>query len=587
MRDRLFFTPIRELRIMAYTLETAFAELLKEGSPYQTGTETIRGVESTIFSNAPNSLHDLYTTALTLHGDKDFLVYEDERWTHKEAYEDASRLAQQLKSEFGVEPGDRVAIAMRNYPELVLSLMAATSIGAVAVPMNAWWTSSELEYALNDCSAKVVVADVERLERLESILDKVPAKTIGVRTDASKFTNCRCIKEMLQAAPSAEMPAHDIHTDDNALILYTSGTTGHPKGALSSHRSIVSALLNFEVSVFARAMVSPTNSVGSDTKFPPATLIAVPLFHVTGLHTQVLLSFRIGRKVVLMYKWDPEKALELIERERVTMFTGVPTMGQELMNTPSWGKRDVSSLKDIASGGAPKPPEQIKQFAKKNPSGRPGQGYGLTETNAVGAVINGDDYITRPASVGQPTYPMVQARIVDEQGNELPTGERGEVCFKSVCLIKEYFNKPEATAKAIKDGWFNTGDIGYLDEEGFLFLVDRAKDLIIRGGENISCSEVEAALYEHPGIDEVAVFGVPDDRLGETVAAMVLLKPGTEVSSEELIAHAADRIAKFKVPQYVWFTDSQLTRGATGKILKREIKKAAIEKYLQPELAEA
>jgi len=574
---------------MSNSLSEAFESLTQPGAPYATTTALINGHEQTVFESPPQTLHDIFYSAVLGHADKDFLVYQGERWTFKEGYEEAARLALQLQQQFNVEVGDRVAIAMRNYPELVLTLMAASSIGAVPVPMNAWWTGPELEYALNDCSAKVLVADVERLERLETVIDQVKLETIAVRTDSTQFTRCHSYSQLIESAPSSTMPVADIDADSNGLILYTSGTTGHPKGALSTHRAVISALLNFECNVLANVIANAKNSLPADEskekpaaqkEYQAAVLVPIPLFHVTGLHTQLLLSFRPGRKVVLMHKWDPEVAIDLIEKERINFFTGVPTMSQELIQSPSWKTRDVSSLKNVTSGGAARPTDHVRNFSEKAKGKTPGQGYGLTETNALGCLITGEDYLQRPNSVGKPSAPMVTVKIIDENGKTLPNKQKGEVCIRSASLIKEYWNKLEATQEAFKDGWFRTGDIGYLDDEGYVFLVDRAKDIIIRGGENIACTEVEEALYEHEAVCEVAVFAVPDERLGETVAAMVYLNEGTQANADELKAFAQERIAKFKVPEYVWFTDEKLQRGATGKILRREIRDAAVKQYL-------
>jgi len=301
---------------------------------------------------------------------------------------------------------------------------------------------------------------------------------------------------------------------------------------------------------------------------------------VTGLIVQLFLSYRVARKVSLIYKWDPEVALDIIEKEKVTAFTGVPTMSRELIEHPSWDLRDTSSLKDLATGGAPRPAEQVKQFTKKASKIRPGQGYGLTETCGLGASINAEDYTARPTSVGKPSYPLVTMKIVDESGQSLPSGERGEICIKSSTVIKGYWNMPEATKKEFVGGWFFSGDIGYLDEEGYLFIVDRAKEIIIRGGENISCSEVESAIYEHPDVIEACVFGVPHDRLGEAVATMIYAQPGSSLADKSVREHLVDRLSKFKIPEHIWFTNEQLTRGATGKIQKRDIKAKAIEEYL-------
>jgi acyl-CoA synthetase (AMP-forming)/AMP-acid ligase II len=285
-----------------------------------------------------------------------------------------------------------------------------------------------------------------------------------------------------------------------------------------------------------------------------------------------MLSLVIGRKMVIMHKWDAQEALRLIEQERITWFNGVPTMSAELQAAAETTSRDVSSLTEIMAGGAARPPDQVKKISGTFKKSAPGIGYGLTETNALGTVNAGALYIARPDSAGRVVPAVTQFRIVGEDGSALPAGARGELCIKSPANIVGYWNKPEATAEAFVEGWFHTGDVAYLDEEGFLYIVDRIKDIIIRGGENISCLEVEAAIYAHPGVHEVAVFGLPDTRLGEIVGAAVVVRTGVELTADELRADLGKHLASFKIPARIWFRTEQLPRIASGKIFKRQIK---------------
>jgi long-chain acyl-CoA synthetase len=370
----------------------------------------------------------------------------------------------------------------------------------------------------------------------------------------------------------APLPDVDVGPHDDAMILYTSGTTGDPKGAVSTHRAVMSALTAFACRSVVNAVMKGPERSDAPKPYPTAFILVVPLFHVTGLVPVMLGAVLGGSKLVMMYKWNPERALELIERERVTTFVGVPTMSWDLLESPDFASRDTSSLVSVGGGGAPAPPELVRRIDKSFSRGRPSIGYGMTETNAYGPQNIGDDYVRKPTSAGR-TVPIMQVRIADNAGRELTRGEVGEIQFKGPNLIRGYWNKPEATAETfVEGGWLRTGDIGRMDDEGFVYVEDRAKDMVIRAGENIYCAEVEAAIYEHPAVYEAAVFGIPHERLGEELVAAVVLRPGESVSVEDLRAHVGERLAAFKVPSKVVMMEEQLPRGATGKILKRELR---------------
>ncbi|MEM7340868.1 MAG: class I adenylate-forming enzyme family protein [Actinomycetota bacterium] len=555
---------------MTMTWDEAATAVTGPGGPFELVDGDVNGVPTKLYAACPNSLRDLFGIA-ALHGDKPYLVYEDEPWSYAELMAQISSVAHALVHDLGVSKGDRVAIAMRNYPEWIVAFAATTSVGAIAVALNAWWVTDELQYGLDDSGASVVVVDAERLERLKPIRDQMAAKIVAVRTPAADLpAGVLAYDDM--AATGQPMPEVVIGPDDDATILYTSGTTGFPKGAVSSHRAVLSALLGFatrgaitgaiEAAETGEAPVPPEN---------PAIILCVPLFHVTGLVPVMMGTFVSGSRLVMMHRWDPERALELIERERVTQFVGVPTMSWELLESPDFEMRDTSSLISVGGGGAPAPPELVRRIEDEIATARPGIGYGMTETNALGPQNAGDDYVKRPTSAGR-AVPSMEVRVVDPEGNPVPTGERGEICFKGANLIRGYWNKPEATAETIRNGWLHSGDIGWLDEDGFIYVADRIKDMVLRGGENIYCAEVEAVIYEHPAVYEAAVFGVPHERLGEEVAAAVMTKPGESVGVAELQAFIGERLAKFKVPTHVRIVNEQLPRNASGKILKREIR---------------
>ncbi len=551
-------------------LEETVEQLTAVGAPFELDEVEIAGVSYRNYATMPANLGDYYKFMLA-HGEKDFAVYQDERYTFNQGYQHSAEFAAALLDSYGIQKGDRVAILARNSPQWLMAFMGTTAAGAVAVPMNSWWTTEELDYGFEDSGAKVVVADRARANRLLPIAEKHGLQIISIDAFDGFEMSHRPFDALLEQYAGREMPEVAVAADDHASIMYTSGSTGHPKGALSSHRGVLTALYSWMLMGTASKMAAVDTPQDGEA-FPPSALLTVPLFHCTGSHSAFLLSLIVGRKLVIMYKWDTDEALRLIETERVTYFNGVPTMSAELQVAAATSERDVSSLTDIYSGGAARPPDQVDKLAKTFKKSSPGSGYGLTETNALGAINTGAFYLARPTSTGRAVPAATDFRIIDTEGESLATGERGEVCMKTPANVLGYWNKPEATAEAFVDGWFHTGDVGYLDEDGFLFIVDRIKEIIIRGGENISCIEVEAGIYNHPAVEEVAVFGLPDERLGEVVAAVVVLREGCTLSAEQLREFLADHLAVFKIPAHLWFPKDKLPRIASGKIFKRELK---------------
>jgi len=543
--------------------------LTAQGQPFEVNTVHLEGVEYRNFATLPANLGQYFLVMLQ-HAQKDFAVYLDERYTYAQGYQHSSEFGAALVQRYGLAKGDRVAILSRNNPQWMMAFIGITSVGGVAVPMNAWWTTEELDYGFADSGARIVVADRTRVERLVPIIKKHSLQIISIDDCSGLGVEHTPFAELLQGFAGASMPEVPVSLEDHATIMYTSGSTGHPKGAVSSHRGVLSALYSWMCLGVATKMAGTQET--RDAGLPPAALVTIPLFHCTGSHSAFMLSLVVGRKMVIMHKWDAQEALRLIEQERITWFNGVPTMSAELQAAAESTSRDISSLTEIMAGGAARPPDQVKKISGTFKKSAPGIGYGLTETNALGTVNAGAFYIARPDSAGRAVPAVTQFRVVGEDGRELLPGERGELCIKSPANILGYWNKPEATAQAFVDGWFHTGDVAYLDEDGFLYIVDRIKDIIIRGGENISCLEVEAAIYAHPGVHEVAVFGLPDARLGEIVGAAVVVRPGVELTADELRAELGKHLASFKIPARIWFRTEQLPRIASGKIFKRQIK---------------
>ena len=523
------------------------------------------------YQHAPGSMRDLWLLGQGF-ADQEYIVYGDERWTFNEARQIVASFANWLQAQ-GIGPGDRVAIALRNYPEWIFAYWAVISVGGVVVGMNAWWVADEMAYALKDSEPKVLVADDQRL----AVYADIASDFEGLQVVAVRETDPPLPATAWDDAvrEPGELPMPDIQPNDDACIFYTSGTTGRPKGAQLTHRGCVHNIMNVAAmgQIFATTQaMNRGETVDAPVSAPAATsLVATPLFHVTANNCVMHGATLSGGKLVLMYKWDTSDALKLIEREKVNTLSAVPMMTRELLAHPDFADYDTSSLNSLGGGGAAMHPDLPGKVVETTQRAKPAQGYGMTEVCGLTTYTTGDLFLSRPESCG-PLVPTLEGKIVNEAGESLPVGEAGELLVKGAPVIKGYLNRPEATAETIVDGWLHTGDIGYFDEDGFLYLVDRAKDMILRGGENIYCAEVEGALYTHPAVLETVAFAVPDDRLGEEVGVAVHLKPDAMMDAAGLREHMGTRLAAFKVPKYVWFLAEPLPRNANGKFLKRELR---------------
>ena len=552
------------------TIAETHAALTAAPSMFEMEEADVFGSRLRVWKYAPASLR-VILEASRARGATPFIVYEDEVLTFEEHFRAVAHLASILMSRYDVHKGDRVAIAMRNFPEWSIAFWAATAIGAIVVPLNAWWSADELEYGLQDSGSKVLFVDDERLERLVDVLPGLDVATIVARSPADKSApGVERWEDVLGDVPAdAELPAVELEPEDLATIFYTSGTTGRPKGALGTHRNICGNLLSLAFGApraQVRAGKEPESTPGQNVY-----LLSVPFFHATGCHSVLVANVAAGGKLVLMHKWDAERALELIERERVTTFGGVPAMVWQVLQSPSFETRDISSVQSIGYGGAPAAPELVRRIEQLFPGRIPSNGYGLTETSSVTTLNSGIDYLRKPDSVGA-AVAVCDVRVVDDAGNDLPTGEVGELLIRGPNVVKGYWNKPDATEAAFGGGWFRSGDLARLDDEGFVYIVDRAKDMVIRGGENVYCVEVEAVLFEHPDIADAAVIGVPHQVLGEEVGAVVVPRPGSGLAADDLRTHVAARLAAFKVPAYVYFRTEPLPRNPAGKVLKRDLR---------------
>ena len=547
-------------------IEAAFEGMSQPGGMLETQDFVKNGVALPTIARAPATLADYIGHFCNQNKDAEFLVDGDLRMTFGEAYAAARALAGGLIANKGIEVGDRVGIGARNSANWVVAYMGILMAGGVATLLNGWWQGSEFAEAIALVDCKLVLADPKRAARLEG-------HDIG-RTELFIYDNSKPPLEAfadLIGGAAAEMPLPVLTGDDKATILFTSGSTGRSKGAWSTHRAVVQATMNYVGATLVLLQLATAR--GEAPKYPPSTLMNVPLFHVTAEVPMLLQGFALGRKLVLMRKWDAEEAMRLIERERITYFTGVPLMSIELATHPKRDDYDLSSCTVMAAGGAPRPTEHVSKIKAMMKDGGPGLGYGLTETNGVGCANFSDNYIEKPESTGTPTPPVVELAILDDDGNHLPQGDRGEICIRSVANFEGYWNNEEATREAYTDDlFFRTGDIGYVDPDGYLYIVDRKKDIIIRGGENIACTEVEAAAYEHDDVVELSVFGIQDDLYGEVVGMIYLAREEADLSPEDLKAFLGERLAKFKVPAFIWQADGPLPRLGTQKIDRKTLR---------------
>ena len=523
-------------------MDATMAAMTAEGGPLALGSIERFGQQLPIIAGAPPTLTAYFDHYCQQFADTEFLVAGDERLTFADAHAKAREVAAALVSGFGVKKGDRIGIAARNSPSWIVLYMGILMAGGVATLLNGWWQAEELQAGVDDVGCTIVFADPPRCKRLAQI-DGLAARV--VEFDDFQPLGTALAPIVATGSGTAELP--QLGPDDHATILFTSGSTGQSKGALSTHRQVTQGVFNYLGS--AMMMLALAAQDGQPASgLQPSTLLNVPLFHVTAEVPVMLQSFAIGRKLVLMPKWDAEEAMRLIQQEKITYFVGVPLMSFEMLNHPNRRNYDLSSVADIAAGGAPRPAEHVKRIDEEM-EGAPLIGYGLTETNGVGTGNWRSNYLAKPNSAGRPSMPLVDLAILDDAGRPVAQGERGEVAIRSAANFQEYWGKPEATAACYTpDGYFLTGDIGYLDEDGYMFIVDRKKDIIIRGGENISCQEVEAALYEHPQVAEAAVFGLPDEKYGEVPGAVIHLARAGAVTTEDLVTFLHQHIAAFKIP---------------------------------------
>ncbi len=553
----------------ALSLAEAHARLTAPGAAFETTEITVRGVPMLVWKHAPATAAEAFARARR-HGGCEFLVYQDERISY-EGFARASLVVARLLATRGIAKGDRVALAMRNLPEWPVVFMGALLAGAIAVPLNAWWSGPELEFALRDSGARFLFADPESLARIKyPVAEQIFAEQIFVSRAGNPPPGATQLEEVIgvssqwQDLPDRPMPAVTLSPEDDATIFYTSGTTGATKGALGTHRSLTT-------NIFAMPFSNARNALrwGSEiAKGQRTTLLAVPFFHVIGSLSVLLPNMAAGGKLVLIRKFEPREALALIAREKVTVTGGVPAVALSLLEAAC--DQDLSSLQLVTYGGAPSP-ASLPEAIRTRFGAMPGQGWGMTETSATCTSHSGEDYLRRPTSCG-PALPVSRIKIM-KNGIEQPPGMAGELWAFGPNVVKGYWNRPDATAEIFQHGWVKTGDIALLDEEGFCTILDRAQDMLIRGGENIYCPEVEHVLVQHPAVADAALVGLPHPVLGEVPAALVWLRPGMALSEKTLQDFAAQRLAAFKVPVKVHVSRAALPRNDGGKLVKTGLRK--------------
>jgi len=544
-----------------YADDPRLESLIGPGGPFEVAPVVIDGIELRDFVRTPDTIVDLFRMGVA-HEDLVHTVYGEERLTFREMRAQAAALAKALRDDFGVGIGDRVAIAMRNLPEFVIAFWGGALNGAIVAPLNSLWTGEELTYGLEDCGAKVAFLDPDRTEKAKE--HGVPAGTTVVTVRSHEHD--LAFDDLVHGDPLPADEFAQLTRDDLITILYTSGTTGRPKGAPATNRAHITSIFNM---AFANAREAIISQRAPKPPRQTATLSAQPLFHIGGV-ASIISGPMGGTKLVMMHKWNLEEAVRLAKEEGVTNLGGVPTIARQFLDYPGIGELGLD-VRGFPMGGAAVPPDlPIRAVETFGHDIQLLNGYGLTETTSACATNIGVEFEEHPDSVGRANL-TADIRIVDLDGSVLPVGERGEICFLSPQNTKGYWNNPEATAEVFRDGWFHSGDVGYLDDDGFLYVSDRLKDVVIRGGENIYCPEVEAVIFQHPAVAEVVVFGLPEQVMGERLCAAVVVRDGESLDLDDLRAHVGEHLAGFKCPEALFLTD-ELPKTATSKVAKRELR---------------
>lgn len=562
----------------ALSLDAAVAQITATDPRFRVTEAVIRGQRQRVFETAPPHMRALFEDAAAAYGDGDALVYAQERWSYAQLRRDVARLSHAMRRELGLRRGDRVGLALRNYPEMVILFLAAAASGLVAVPLNAWWSGEELSQAIRDGDIAVVFADGPRAARLRAQPELAHLRLIGVReAETETDTGYTALRDRADDS----WPDVAIEPEDDLAIMFSSGSTGAPKGVLQTHRNAISAVWSWMMGREMAPLLAGTPAAAP--KYPPAWLVPSPLFHVTALYANLIQGLACGAKLALMYKWDTDEAIRLIRDEQITRVSGVPTQTADLAAAVAAQGLSFDHLEAVGGGGSSRPAAQVRQLHEVFPNAVPGIGWGMSETCALGIILSGPEYLANPEAAGRLTPPLQQMKIVDAEGRELPEGEVGELLVRGPSVMRGYLNQPEETARTLRDGWLHTGDLVRIGAGGLIHIVDRKKCIVIRAGENVSCLEVENALHDHPDIAEACVFPVPHPRLGETVGAAIYAPGRPQLDDLAVTGFLQDRLAHFKLPERLWFRSAPLPRGATDKIDRTAIRHDCLAQGARPD----
>jgi long-chain acyl-CoA synthetase len=570
------------MTISPQLIQEKIREITAPGQYFELEEREVAGRRVRVYKHAPATLLDVLQ-ASRAHGAADFIVYEGRRLSFDRFFAEADALAASLQRDHGIGKGDRVAIAMRNCPEWSVAFTAAALVGAIVVPVNSWGKMEELRFALGDCGARCLICDEPRYGLLAGVHEALDIDVLvaGAGADFRPGARVHAFEGALARGDGGAYTVPPAAAEDPSVILYTSGSTGFPKGVLHHHIAITQSLMNMYFLGFLLAQLEGQREFrGGATRETP--ILTVPLFHATGLLSGLILPLQTAQKVVMMYKWDSSKALELIEREKVTGFTSVPAILKDLLSHPDFDRYDTSSLMRVSAAGAATPAGLPELMSEKLGNPSRSTGYGMTETMAVTSTMSGVVYDLSPKSAGV-VSPIIDIRFVDGEGRELPPGQQGEIQLRSVVCTPGYWEKPDANAQLFtSDGWLRTGDVGLIDGDGFLHITGRTKELVIRGGENIYPGEIEDVAYRDAAVQEAVVFGVDDPRMGEELALVCYLRPGAALDAATLRAHLGERLASYKVPKYIAFSKTPLPRNASEKLHKLNVKAAFLEGQYPP-----
>ncbi|WP_047153938.1 class I adenylate-forming enzyme family protein [Aneurinibacillus tyrosinisolvens] len=533
---------------MGVTWEKEFQSLIAK--------EVVNGVEMKVYRDRPKTLTETLQNSVQRFPDKIALVHEEQRLTYGELQKQVDSIAYELRHHYGVQKGDRVALLLMNGIPFVASVYAAFQIGAVAVPLNTKLRAQELEFMLQNSGAKLLITNPEWWPDVSAVLDSTEVQYTFITGNEELPQGTQPYSCLIQN-PAPQVIREEVDEHDPALIMYTSGTTGRPKGAVNTHFNLIHTAMNY-------ALCFKLSSNDS-------TVVAVPLFHITGFAAQLSLFIYLGGKIALMPMFNAQKFLETLQNEQITHCIASPTVYVMTMMQPDYTRYDTKAFRCAAFGGAPMPAETVKMLLEWNPNLELHNAYGLTETTSPATVMPDEHQVRKLSTVGIPV-PVGEARIAEPGTKELlPVGQIGELLIKGPMVVPGYWNNEEATKNAIEDGWLSTGDLAMVDEEGFVSIMDRIKDMINRGGEKIYSVEVEDVLYSNTKIMEAAIVGVPDSTYGEVVKAYIVPRKGETLTENEVKEWVAERLAKYKVPTYIEFLEA-LPRNPNGKIIKTQLR---------------